>query len=67
MTISRHQENVKSNLRGSGSGDERLSQRKGVSEGARRQEVLDNRAMHSELQVEVARMATPASDAGQTQ
>ena len=58
---------MKSNLRGNRSGHESLSQIKGVSEAARRQEVLDNRAKHNELQVEVATMATAASDAGQTQ
>ena len=69
MTTSRHRENVKSHLRGSRSGHERLSQRKGegVSEAARRKEVLDNRAKHNELRVEMATMAIAASDAGQTQ
>ena len=42
-------------------------QGEGVSEAARRHEVLDNRTKHNELQVEVATQATAASDAGQTQ
>ena len=34
-----------------------------MSEAARRQEVLDNKAKHSELQVEVVTMAAATSDA----
>ena len=68
VTTSRHRATVQSNLRGSRSGHERLSQGKveGVSEVVRRQDVLDNRAKHNALQVEVATMATAASDVGQT-